>query len=222
MVEYNKLISDGYYYGHVSEIFPDISVFDNFVSEARRLSKTKDNAVYTNDIKGHKSSYYARYIPSHRVWVRRETIKKKQLSVSQQWWSYTLQRTIDPNVLEKFRNQMSNYMISIYGNVGLTRNNIAHGDNVALYEPGDFSEIHRDGQNIGRHAVIIIYLGENYNNDGGEFVFGERHDIVIEPKFGNFVMLDFTKNNVPHGVLPVKNNFKRLSYLDFVANLDMQ
>ena len=111
-------------------------------------------------------------------------------------------------------------MVSIYNHVGLTMDNVAHGDNVTLYEDGDFSRMHKDGQNIGRHAVILIYFGDNHNDSGGEFVFGT--DDKVAPVTGNFVMLDFTKNNPEHGVEIVKNGFKRITYIDFVANIDMQ
>lgn len=223
MVSYDKLVTDGYYYGHVSEIFSDMSVFYDFHAEAKKLTKAKNNCVYVNDIKGHKSSYYARYINPDKVWIRRETLKRKNLFASQQWWSYTLQATVDPNVYERFKTALSNYMISIYAPAGLAADNIAHGDNVTLYETGDYSEIHNDGVNVGRYAVIIIYFGEDYKEDsGGEFIFGEDATIKVEPRLGNFVMLDFTKNNLAHGVLPVNNGFERLSYLDFVANLSHQ
>lgn len=221
MVDYNDLVTKGYYYGHVKEIFSDMSIFYDFADLAKKLTETKNkNCVYINDIKGHLSSYYARNISHNKVWIRKQTIKKKKLTVSQQWWSFRLLNLINPDLYFQFKTEISNYMLSIYQHVGLSEKNIAHGDTVTLYEDGDFSEVHRDGQNKGRYAVIIMYFGQNHSDGGGEFIFGDGN--VISPALGNFVMLDFTKNNLLHGVLPVKNNFKRIAYLDFIANLDMQ
>jgi len=221
MVDYKSFTEKGYYYGHVSEIFSDMSIFYNFVELAKKLTATKSNdkCYYINDIVG-GHGVYNREVQVDEYDQRRQLIKDLSLTVDQQWWNYSLQATIDPDTYFLFRNEISKYMVSIYNQVGLTMDNIAHGDNVTLYEYGDFSNMHQDGQNIGRHAVILIYFGENHNNGGGEFVFGT--DDKIAPVTGNFVMLDFTKNNPPHGVEIVKNGFKRITYIDFVANIDMQ
>jgi len=221
MVDYKSFTEKGYYYGHVSEIFSDMSIFYNFAELAKNLTATKSNdkCYYINDIvDGH--GVYNREVQVDEYDQRQQLIKDLSLTVDQQWWNYSLQGTVDSDTYFLFRNEISKYMISIYNHVGLTMANIAHGDNITLYEDGDFSRIHHDGQNIGRHAVILIYFGENHNDSGGEFVFGTNDKIA--PVTGNFVMLDFTKNNLPHGVEIVKNGFKRITYIDFVANIDMQ
>jgi hypothetical protein len=221
MVNYQNFVTKGYYYGHVSEIFSDMSIFYNFAEQAKKLTaiKSDDKCYYINDIV-RRHGMYKREVPVNEYLDRHQLIKNKSFEVEQQWWNYSLQGTVDPNTYFLFRNEISKYMVSIYNHVGLTMDNIAHGDNVTLYEEGDFSRMHKDGQNIGRHAVILIYFGEDYNNAGGEFVFGTNDKIA--PISGNFVMLDFTKNNLPHGVEIVKNGFKRITYIDFVANIDMQ
>ena len=221
MVDYKSFIEKGYYYGHVREIFSDMSIFHDFAEEVKKLTATKSNdkCLYINDIvKQH--GVYQRSLRVEEVDQRRHLIKNNSFEVDQQWWNYTLNNTVDRDIYFLFRNEISKYMVSIYNHVELTMNNVAHGDNVTLYEEGDFSKMHQDGQNIGRHAVILIYFGENHNDNGGEFVFGTNDKIA--PVTGNFVMLDFTKNNPPHGVELVKNGFKRITYIDFVANIDMQ
>ena len=221
MVDYQSFIEKGYYYGRVSEIFSDMSIFYNFAEEAKKLTATKsdDKCYYINDIASQHGSYH-REVSLDEFDNRHQLIKNKQLAVDQQWWNYSLQGTVEPDTYFLFRNEISKYMVSIYNHVGLTMDNVAHGDNITLYEDGDFSRMHKDGQNIGRHAVILIYFGEDHNDSGGEFVFGTNDKIA--PVTGNFVMLDFTKNNLPHGVEIVKNGFKRITYIDFVANIDMQ
>lgn len=220
MVDYKSFIEKGYYYGHISEIFSDMSIFYNFAEEVKKLTATKSNdkCHYINDIEG--TDHYERQVSVDNVDTRHNIIKEKSLTVSQQWWNYSLQATMEPDTYSLYRNEISKYMVSIYNHVGLTMNNVAHGDNITLYEDGDFTKMHQDGQNISRHAVILIYFGEDHNDAGGEFVYGTSDKIA--PVTGNFVMLDFTKNNPEHGVEMVKNGFKRLTYIDFVANIDMQ
>ena len=221
MVDYQSFIEKGYYYGHVSEIFSDMSIFYNFAEEAKKLTATKsdDKCYYINDIASQHGAY-KREVSVGEHDQRLQLIKNKSFEVDQQWWNYSLQGTVEPDIYFLFRNEISKYMVSIYNHVGLTMDNVAHGGNITLYEDGDFSRMHKDGQNIGRHAVILIYFGEDHNDAGGEFVFGTNDKIA--PVTGNFVMLDFTKNNPPHGVEIVKNGFKRITYIDFVANIDMQ
>jgi hypothetical protein len=38
----------------------------------------------------------------------------------------------------------------------------------------------------------------------------------VKPTLGNFALLDFTLNNPDHSVEKVKNDFRRLTYIDFV------
>ena len=66
---------------------------------------------------------------------------------------------------------------------------------------------HRDGFNISRYCVILIYLSDekNYNDGGGELVIEENGvREVIKPVKGNFCILDFTRNNPNHAVNVVK------------------
>jgi Rps23 Pro-64 3,4-dihydroxylase Tpa1-like proline 4-hydroxylase len=91
-----------------------------------------------------------------------------------------------------------------------------------LFEEGNLIKEHRDGRNPGRICALMIYLNENWKeNDGGELVLidkqGEKQ--IITPKYGNIVILDFTKedNNLSHEVLRVNGEFKRWTYLHFVT-----
>lgn len=217
MIDIDSYLNNGYYFGHVQEIFQDMSVFYKFAEEAKKLTATKsvDKCFYINDIVG---GGYNRELSVDDVDERRQTIKNNSLVVDQQWWIYSLHRAVNPRECQLFRNEISKYMITIYSSAGLTVDNIAHGDNITLYEEGDFSTIHQDGQNTGRYSAILIYFGNDYNDGGGEFIIGDG--IKISPVIGNFVILDFTTHNIPHGVGIVKNGFKRIAYLNFISNLD--
>ncbi len=44
----------------------------------------------------------------------------------------------------------------------------------------------------------------------------EKQIANVPPKFGDYVILDFTQNNVRHAVNKIKNGFKRFTYAHFV------
>ena len=100
---------------------------------------------------------------------------------------------------------------------------IAKG-NISLFEDGDFICNHRDGKNEGRVCGILIYLTpeSEYDNGGGELILktAEDQEIIIIPTFGKFCVLDFTINNIEHEVNPVKNGFKRFTYINFITLRD--
>lgn len=95
--------------------------------------------------------------------------------------------------------------------------NLNYGNSVdlTLYTKGGFIENHEDGYDQNRLCVILIYLNEDYKDGfGGEIKVKDSN--IIKPKFGEIVILDFTKNNLKHEVLPVlDDNFKRLAFIKF-------
>ncbi len=95
--------------------------------------------------------------------------------------------------------------------------NLNYGNRVdlTLYTKDGFIENHEDGYDQNRLCVILIYLNEDYKDGfGGEIKIKDSN--IIKPKFGEIVILDFTKNNLKHEVLPVlDDNFKRLAFIKF-------
>jgi Rps23 Pro-64 3,4-dihydroxylase Tpa1-like proline 4-hydroxylase len=92
----------------------------------------------------------------------------------------------------------------------------------SLYEDGDFSEVHYDGINPNRFCVIIVYFSDplTYNKScGGELYIETPSGQVIEvnPTYGNYAMLDFTKFNLGHGIRAVGNGYKRFTLQCFVG-----
>ena len=100
---------------------------------------------------------------------------------------------------------------------------IAKG-NISLFEDGDFICNHRDGKNEGRVCGILIYLTpeSEYDNGGGELILktSEDKEITVVPTLGKFCVLDFTIHNIEHGVNPVRNGFKRFTYINFITIRD--
>ena len=117
-----------------------------------------------------------------------------------------------------FNDEVAKYLKKIYPeSIG----NETHNCNFTLYENGDFITPHRDGFNISRYCVILIYLSDekDYNDGGGELVILENGvEVVVPPIKGNFAILDFTRNNANHAVNIVKNNFVRFTYINFYQN----
>jgi Rps23 Pro-64 3,4-dihydroxylase Tpa1-like proline 4-hydroxylase len=122
------------------------------------------------------------------------------------------------NAREYFRNLIESYVPQIYPDL---KDNIRHEDNFTLYENGDFITPHKDGYNIGRYCVVLIYLSDekDYIDGGGKLIIdnGDTKEEVLPIKY-NFTILDFTENDINHSVEVVKNNFRRFTYIDFVYN----
>ena len=117
--------------------------------------------------------------------------------------------------MDYFDTNVEQYLKKIYPE---SINNGKSNSNFTLYENGDFITPHRDGFNIWRYCVILIYLSDekDYNDGGGELIIEENGTReVIKPVKGKFCILDFTRNNPKHSVEIVKNNFRRFTYINF-------
>lgn len=98
--------------------------------------------------------------------------------------------------------------------------NILHrGHDFTLFTKGQKIIEHNDGQNEGRVCVIILYLNKDYKKGfGGELIIDETE--ICEPTFGKISILDFTKNNIEHEVIAIKDDFKRFAMLNFLNSND--
>tara|TARA_R100001509_G_scaffold50018_1_gene27291 strand:+ start:1374 stop:2162 length:789 start_codon:yes stop_codon:yes gene_type:complete len=92
---------------------------------------------------------------------------------------------------------------------------ITQGTDVTMYLKDNYITPHEDGYDEGRLCVMLIYLNEDYKEGyGGEIIV--NHDLKVEPKEGNIVILDFLHNNIEHEVLKVENeNFERFALIKF-------
>lgn len=105
----------------------------------------------------------------------------------------------------------------IYSQKNYKKNMFGYYGTFSLFENGHYIENHRDGNSNNRVCNLLIYLNDDYQKgDGGELILttllGDK--IITEPKFGNFVVLDFTQSNgVEHCVTTVNGNFKRYTYM---------
>lgn len=214
-------LNKGYYIGNLSEIIEDIEGF----------RKIKDAFIEKNKTDEAKSGFRCRYeytnftpmeyihsIPVTEIEERKKLIEENGYKTIQKWYEYCNQGQDEYIILQKeLRKAIDQFVPKIYPE--LSGNMLNHGDGLTLYENGDFIEPHVDHANPERFCVVLIYLSdeENYNDGGAELLVGvgEENELV-KPLFGTYVILDFQKNGVLHAVEPVKNDFQRWTYINFI------
>jgi nucleoside-diphosphate-sugar epimerase/Rps23 Pro-64 3,4-dihydroxylase Tpa1-like proline 4-hydroxylase len=215
-IDTDKFFSDGYYIGKTEELIDDEVEFLDVIKNVRKDEVTKEDYLYRFDYRPlNINDQYEWKIPLYKIQERDNYVKENSLSTIQRWYE-----SVPGSKKEEFnyfRKIVENIIPSIYPDL---KDNINHNDNFTIYENGDFIEPHADGKNFGRYCVILMYLSgrDEYNEGGGELIVGQNS---VDPVRENFVILDFTKNNIDHAVQAVKNNFRRITYIDFVYNQKM-
>ena len=208
----NSLFKDGYYIGKNVELFPELSIFKDYCLKTNELVNDKNEFKYRFDYKD--PIPHEMLISLNEISTREQFVRDNNLSTFQRWWQYSGDKLIPLN--NYFRKNITNFINENYGDLG----ELVHMDDVTLFENGDFINEHKDGFNEGRICVFLIYLSDSqtYNDGGGKLII-KNNDIIEEvyPINENFTILDFTQNNVTHEVTPVKNDFKRLTYINFIS-----
>lgn len=215
-IDLDRFFSDGYYIGKTEEFITDQFEFLEVIKNARKDDLTKEDYLYRFDYRPENlNDQYEWKIPLDKIQERDRYVKEKGLRTIQRWYESIPGKKQEQ--LDYFRKIVEYIVPTIYPDL---KDNIIHNDNFTLYENGDFIEPHADGKNFGRYCVVLIYLSskDEYNDGGGKLIVGEKS---VDPINENFVILDFTKNNIDHAVEEVKNNFRRITYIDFVYNQKM-
>jgi Rps23 Pro-64 3,4-dihydroxylase Tpa1-like proline 4-hydroxylase len=211
------LFDNGFYVGKLDEIFTDINTLNGKIEELKSLSKTKEyySARFDYNLSDNEPRYKIS-LNEEEYEERKKFVKENNKKVVQKWWEST--SPVFNELKNYFNDEVVKCLKKIYPeSIG----NELHNSNFTLYENGDFITPHRDGFNISRYCVILIYLSDekDYNNGGGELVIIENGvEVVVPPIKGNFAILDFTRNNANHAVNPVKNDFVRYTYINFYQN----
>lgn len=134
----------------------------------------------------------------------------------QRWFWGTVKSESQPNDLHKDHLLLT--MNGIYKKMLKELYNKEHtfekNIDLTLYTRDCFICPHEDGIDNGRLCVILVYLNDDYQEGfGGEI---KVKDEIVSPTFGKVVILDFTKHNPRHEVLPVINEgFKRYALIKF-------
>jgi GDP-L-fucose synthase len=218
------LTNGGYYFGKLDEIINNEDGFTQILDGIYDSTKDNKNFGYRFDYKivteknpnavdtWNKKLHYT----LDEVTNLEKYIIEKEGSEVQRWWETT---SYDDNLQkgrDLLRKKIEEFLLKIYPDLN---DNFNHQDAFTIYENGDHITPHNDGENRKRYCVVLIYLSDenDYNNGGGELKINENNQInLIKPVLGNFAILDFTLNNPDHSVEKVKNDFRRLTYIDFV------
>ena len=211
-------IKSGYYFGKIEELGVDMDEFNQHITPVYQSAETKENYLYRYEYRNF-SQFGGDYKPSitkEEIEERNQFIIDNNLEVVQKWWE-SVQFTGDlSKSKDYFKEIVEKYVVKIYPEL---KDNIEHQMAFTIYEDGDHITPHNDGENRARKCAILIYLSDekDYINGGGELVIMEGGDVKsLTPIKGNFSLLDFTHNNPNHSVNPVKNGFRRLTFIDFV------
>jgi Rps23 Pro-64 3,4-dihydroxylase Tpa1-like proline 4-hydroxylase len=213
IIDKQKFLKDGYYVGNISNFLLKSDIND--IKE--KINKVKD--YYENNKEEilyrymfHSDENYEHDIKVSEIESRNEIVKNNNYKVVQKWFWFNH---------GEFINYFDNVASKIYKNFYENEIDLSRlQSNFTVFEKTDFIEPHTDGFSLKRLFVILIYLNDetDYANSGGELVLTNNgvDKLEVEPTFGNFAILDFTKNNINHSVNEVKNDFKRLSFISFV------
>lgn len=218
------LTNGGYYFGSLDELITNSDEFNKILDGIYESTKDNSNFGYRFDYKldseknqnpedtWEKKLHYS----ADDIQKLENYIKEKDGSEVQRWWET---KNFVPNLQrgrEYFHKILEEYIGKIYP---ILKENFNHQDAYTIYENGDHITPHNDGENRKRYCVILIYLSKenDYNNGGGELKVVENGEVnYVKPILGNFTLLDFSLNNPDHSVEKVKNDFRRITYIDFI------
>lgn len=214
-------LDKGYYIGKTTDIIKDNGKFEEMIKKIKeQLPDMKGHYRYEYNLLNSGLEEYPHAIQFDEIEERDKFVKERDLFVIQKWGEYFLNPQDD--FVKYFRGVVEEYIPKLYPDL---KNNISHNDAITLYKDGDFITPHTDGMNAARYCVILIYLNNpsEYNDGGGRLIVGSNKEKTeyVNPTTENFVILDFTSNEVLHAVEPVKNGFERLTYINFIHNMKM-
>ena len=224
----DKLLSDGFYVGKLSNIFSD-----DKINEIKRYrdsvldfyDNNQDLVMCRFTMNPHHYNFdnfphdYVQDISVSEIESRFNLIKSEDFKVAQKWQWFNMEGEYE-STNQFFKNITKDIFDYYYPNREIDYKNTS--EQFTVLEDGDFIEEHMDGYSENRVCVTLIYLSDSIDYKGGgrlEIKKDNKFIDSIEPTFGNFVVLDFTKHNITHLVTPVVGNFKRLSYTSFINQM---
>lgn len=224
MFDIDEYYKNGYLTWKLESLLPaeDIDQFNKLADQVLSLPVNEDSFSYILSVLGfHNDPEWPFKIPLSEMEWRFEKIKNEKLHITQRWY----QSIGFNNLKTEFQKIANKFLVKLYKEFKSDYSNIYHQDAFTIYKNGDYTEIHRDGQNQGRVCVILMYLTPetNYKNSGGELVItgdDNTQHISLIPVRGNAALIDFNNHNPFHVVELVKDDFVRYCYISFVWNID--
>jgi hypothetical protein len=222
IIDKEELLRSGIHIGKTDTIITDNELHNEIIEKVKQYSESKKAFKCRYEFEG-DYGVYKRRVELNEIEDRDKYVIENNVKVFQKWYESDLTLDLDEvrglhGCVEYFKNLVDSFIIDVYPDL---KNNIMHNSTITLYEDGHFIIPHQDGQNVGRKCGILIYLSDekDYNDGGGKLITKvDNNTIDVYPFKENFVILDFTKNNLLHSVEHVKNGFKRYAYIDFVYN----
>jgi GDP-L-fucose synthase len=220
----SNLEENGYYWGETDNIFLNQRKHNEIISNIKSIPLTADNYNYVYDVRNdgteNEYEYNSQFVEFDEIFNLEKYINDNNKHVIQKWKIMKSNVNKLHFIKNYFREKIEKFISNIYPDL---KDNTFHVDSLTLYTDGDFIENHADGENAGRRCVVLIYLSDaiDYKSeDGGKLILNinDEETYYIDPIKENFVILDFTKNNLNHSVSAVKNEFKRYTYIDFIYN----
>lgn len=217
----DDLLYEGGYFGKLSDYLDQkeidaLKILSKEVNEYAQYNK-EDRLGCRYDYDDRNK--YDHKIPLDQVEARDKLIEENNFHVWQKWLEFRY-----PGI-DSFKKYATKIVKKIYPEYSEKIERTKSPGDLALFEDGHFIDTHRDGENEGRLCVIIIYLSDKneHNNGGGELniITNSKKKYTLDPFFGNFCILDFSKNNIEHSVNIVKNGFKRYTYINFINIKDI-
>jgi Rps23 Pro-64 3,4-dihydroxylase Tpa1-like proline 4-hydroxylase len=210
---FNQIFIDGLHIGKTDDLIKNKDTYVDAINKLKSIPFTEEN--YSCRYQVIDTVSHNDLLKLSQIEERDALVKENNLTVFQKW--FTINHSYQIDLLKSyFREEIKDMILKLYPDLN---DDMELSDTFTLYTDGDFILPHADGENVGRRCVIIIYLSNelDYNNGGGNFVgYQDNKEIHVIPTNDNFVILDFTKGNPEHWVTPVKNGFKRYSYICFV------
>jgi Rps23 Pro-64 3,4-dihydroxylase Tpa1-like proline 4-hydroxylase len=134
------------------------------------------------------------------------------------------------NIVQIWFQNQSNPQTSIISSIIYKKLKEYIGDNysfdrptfkISLYNKDCFIKKHKDGEAIdSRCFVVLLYLNKDWKKEyGGQLIINDldNNEIIINPEFGNFAILNFTEANLEHSVTPVLvNDIDRTTLISFI------
>ena len=216
-----ELQTNGYYFGNLSEINPNLlEKLENLKVLLNRdfYTKITHSFVGTNSNKiesTHTDTFYEAEL------VKNEWLLKKQkgLDVWQIFYTFNnnnhigseLLQNLIPIIREIFLEIVKySYGYEMLGKILEINRNLI---NVTNFTKGCFIEDHSDGGNPNMVCNILVYLNDDWESEnGGELIVKNKY--LIQPRWGNFAILDFVKHNPSHSVNSIlKSDINRFAVL---------
>lgn len=227
-----EIVKNGYIHNNITNVLTENEIL--YLKELTKLFPLVENnkeailrgRLSTNKYENKSEDDTYSYQKMNEVY---EYLVSNNLHFSQKWCFVSeselfKEADIEMSKLSELNSFFKKISIKILNNAyidfSFEESDIRSDGGLTYYEDGDFIEMHADGVNETRLCVILLYLNDGWKEgDGGQLVLQNDNDVILErvaPIFGDYVILDFTQNNLRHAVTKIKNGFKRFTYAHFV------